>query len=87
MTVTTPAGVRTRSPHSDADEGARREEHQMHTTEQPDALESRLTRLLAGPRPPAVLVQRLAEALTGGTVVLGCADLRSLGFGAYEGQL
>lgn len=59
----------------------------MHTTEQRQAVESRLAGLLPGLRPPAGLVRRLAEALTGEPVVMGVADLRCLGFGAYEGQV
>ena len=50
-------------------------------------LELRLAVELPELRPPAVLLQRLSEALSDETVLLLCGDLRPLGFGAYGGQL
>ena len=50
-------------------------------------LELRLAVELPDLRPPAVLLQRLSEALSGETVLLLCGDLHPLGFGAYGGQL
>ena len=59
----------------------------MHVVPASGHLELRLAAELPDLRPPAVLLQRLAEALAGETVLLLCGDLRPLGFGAYDGQL
>ena len=59
----------------------------MHVVPTQDHLQLRLASELADLRPPAVLMQRLSEALAGETVLLLCGDLRPLGFGAYDGQL
>ena len=59
----------------------------MHAIEQQEALQSRLEEMVPVLRPPAALVRRLAEALAGEAVELACTDVRSLGFGAYEGQV
>lgn len=53
----------------------------------PDVLAYRLAVQLPGFRPPAPLLQRLAETLGDEEVQLLVGDLRPLGFGAYEGQL
>jgi hypothetical protein len=68
------------------------EDHQplgaaVHAVSTQDALSHRLASELPDLRPPAVLLQRLAETLGGEAVVLLCGDLRPLGFGAYDGQL
>lgn len=59
----------------------------MNTLEQQHALQARLADLVPGVRLPAALVQRLAEALATESFLLACGDVRSLGFGSYEGQL
>ena len=59
----------------------------MHVVPTQDHLQLRLAGELPDLRPPAVLLQRLSEALGGETVLLLCGDLRPLGFGAYDGQL
>ncbi|HWH30364.1 MAG TPA: hypothetical protein VNU26_15665 [Mycobacteriales bacterium] len=50
-------------------------------------LEVRIASRLPDLRLPAVLLQRLDEALGTEQVQLVCGDLRPLGFGAYDGQL
>jgi hypothetical protein len=59
----------------------------MHAVGQQDALAGRFAAALPDVRPPAVLLQRLAEGLAGEDIQLLCGDLRPLGFGAYEGQV
>ena len=50
-------------------------------------LEFRIASTLPDLRLPAVLLQRLNEALGTEEVQLVCGDVRPLGFGAYDGQL
>lgn len=60
----------------------------MNTIDQHSkALEERITLALPELRPPAGLLRRLAEVLGDEEVVLLCGDVRSLGFGTYDGQL
>ena len=59
----------------------------MHVLPASGHLELRLATELPALRPPAVLLQRLSEALAGESVLLLSGDLRPLGFGAYDGQL
>ena len=59
----------------------------MHVVPAQDVLAYRIASELPELRPPAVLLQRLTDALAGEEVLLLAGDLRALGFGAYEGQL
>ena len=53
----------------------------------PDVLAYRMAVQLPGFRPPAHLLQRLADVLEDEAVLLLAGDVRPLGFGAYDGQL
>lgn len=59
----------------------------MQQTTSASRLEHRLGEVLPEVVPPAGLLMRLAEVLGAEPVVLGCGDLRPLGFGSYEGQV